>query len=310
MYATKKVHASSIRDVILPKTNQRRGIPTSPRKTGTLGTHLIRLKASMPTFMRRRDRLSQSGSTGTCSTDDSSFRDHNRFLSCETGQTEDTRDDTEECSSPISIVTVKSEQLEEDRDDDSNHFPLTETSSHIADLSPSSRSNHPSRSISEPILQSRAILRKPSYGNNQKYHKKNSTAKIKRSSSTASFSTLEIREYHITLGDNPGGYQGPPISLDWSHDSTKTIRLPIDEYELNRMPRRDENDMYLPECLRRWKLLEKGVSMKEMRKATKTAECTRRQRRNTIEGFKQVPTRGSGYLSGLKTKLERVDRKR
>ena len=91
----------------------------------------------------------------------------------------------------------------------------------------------------------------------------NTHVKIKQQHS-ASFTTIEIRQYDITLGANPGGFEGPPISLDWQHDEAKTIRTSLDEYERNRPPRRDENEMYLPECLRRWKLLEKGILMKAM----------------------------------------------
>jgi len=243
------------------------------------------------------------------STDDSSFRDHIGFLSCETAQTVDTRDDTEDPSSPISIVTV-----DDDRDD-TNHFPSrltspiphgisSQTTSRPANIrSPSSlhKAYRSTNARSTQPFKSRAILKQSTYGttastNNRQQHTKKNTAKIK---SRASFSTLEIRVYHITLGDNPGGYQGPPISLDWNHDDDQTIRLSLDEYEMNRSPRRDENDMYLPECLRRWKLLENGISMKAMQRAAKAAEATRRQRRNTIESLKQLPP--SGYVSGLKT---------
>jgi len=98
---------------------------------------------------------------------------------------------------------------------------------------------------------------------------------------SASFSTIQIREYPITLGNNPGGAKGPPITLEWKHDDEKTLVTSLEEYEKKRPPRRD--DLHIPECVRRWRLLEKGFSMREMRKASSDAEFTRRQRKKTIQ---------------------------
>jgi len=145
-----------------------------------------------------------------------------------------------------------------------------------------------------------AILKKATYGRGSNDVRENTLMNTVKLKSAASFSTLEIREYPITLGDNPGGVQGPPISLDWKHDEEKTILISLDEYEAKRLPRRCEIGMYLPECLRRWKLLDKGITMKAMLKATKAAECTRRHRRNTIQSFKSQPS----YISGLKDKVK------
>lgn len=105
---------------------------------------------------------------------------------------------------------------------------------------------------------------------------------------STSFSTVEIRQYPITLSNNPGGGQGPPICLDWRHDEEKTQVIGLDDYEEERPPRRDEIEMYMPEYLRRWRLLERGVSMKEMRKATKDANCVRQQRKASIRPQKKL----------------------
>lgn len=110
-----------------------------------------------------------------------------------------------------------------------------------------------------------------------------SESTIRTNTSMVDFSTLEIREYPITLGNNPGGVQGPPICLDWKHEEEKTVFVSLDEYETKREPRRSENDLYIPECLRRWKLLEQGVSMRRMQKASKEADNVRKQRKKTIQ---------------------------
>lgn len=111
----------------------------------------------------------------------------------------------------------------------------------------------------------------------------NSDSTIRTNTSMVDFSTLEIREYPITLGNNPGGVQGPPICLDWKHKEEKTVFVSLEEYEKKRDPRRSENDLYIPECLRRWKLLEQGVSMRQMQKASKDADNVRKQRKKTIQ---------------------------
>lgn len=126
------------------------------------------------------------------------------------------------------------------------------------------------RSISQSILKSSSLYSSSSEGNLQRQR-------------TASFSTLEIREYAITLGDNPGGVQGPPISLDWEYDGEQTQVIPLETYEDTRPPRRKRSEMYMAENLRRWRLLrENGCSLNDIDKATKAAETVRKQRKKSI----------------------------
>lgn len=97
-----------------------------------------------------------------------------------------------------------------------------------------------------------------------------------------SFSHINIREYAITLGDNPGGSQGPPISLDWKY--TDNVTLPVDVYEKTRPPRRTRREMYMGGGVRTFRLMrERGFSLKEMRKAAKSAENTRKRRQKTAK---------------------------
>jgi len=116
---------------------------------------------------------------------------------------------------------------------------------------------------------------------------------------TTSFSTLKIREYPITLGDNPGGLRGPPISLDWGYDEEQTQVIPLETYEDTRPPRRKRAEMYIPDSLRRWRLLqERRCSLQEMDKAAKAAEVVRKQRK------KSITTKPS--TSSLKKKIGRL----
>lgn len=160
------------------------------------------------------------------------------------------------------------------------------------DVSSSSDMNKSStlrRCTSQSILKTSS-----SYIISDGYERSSNSVKLKPSTS---FSTLEIREYPITLGDNPGGAQGPPISLDWKHNKKHTQVVPLEDYEETRPQRRNRQEMHMPGNTRRWRLLrEKGVSVKEIEKATKAADTVRRQRRKSV-------TSRPGHLSSLKRKI-------
>jgi len=116
--------------------------------------------------------------------------------------------------------------------------------------------------------------------------------------SRASFSTLEIREYPTTLGDNPGGVQGPPISLDWNYSERKTQIIALEDYEKARLPRRKVSELRMNANMRTWMLLrERGFTLREINKASKMAESARLQRKKSTQ---------SGPISNLKKKLKRI----
>jgi len=102
-----------------------------------------------------------------------------------------------------------------------------------------------------------------------------------------SFSTLEIREYNITIGDNPGGRQGPPVSLDWNYCPDSTVKMCIETYEEHRGQRRSKPEMYMSGSIRMWTLMkENGFSMREIRDASKAAESIRKDRKKSIKNKK------------------------
>jgi hypothetical protein len=109
----------------------------------------------------------------------------------------------------------------------------------------------------------------------------NTTKNMKR---TTSFSTLEIREYNITIGDNPGGKNGPPISLDWNYSAKNTVKMCIDKYEKTRPPRRARHEMYMSGKIRMWTLLkELGYSLRDIDSASKAADSIRKKRQKSIK---------------------------
>lgn len=111
-----------------------------------------------------------------------------------------------------------------------------------------------------------------------------SNSRTKRGNLRTSFSTLEIREYAITLGDNPGGHQGPPITIEWHHNQNRTMIVPIEDYEEKRLPRRCRSQLHVPDNVRMWMLLRgKTFSLSQVKKAAKKAQLVRSQRRRTAQ---------------------------
>jgi hypothetical protein len=101
---------------------------------------------------------------------------------------------------------------------------------------------------------------------------------------TASFSTLEIRSYDITLGDNPGGSHGAPVSLSWDYNPDNIIKVDLETYEKTRPQRRARSEMYMSGSIRMFLLMKnKGYSLREIEAAAKDAEKLRKKRQNTIK---------------------------
>mmetsp|Transcript_23536 Transcript_23536/g.28931 ORF Transcript_23536/g.28931 Transcript_23536/m.28931 type:complete len:180 (+) Transcript_23536:98-637(+) len=57
------------------------------------------------------------------------------------------------------------------------------------------------------------------------------------------FASIQIRDYSITLGDNPSCSYGPPISLDWEYIENEAVSL--DRYEKMRPSRRKMYQMHM-----------------------------------------------------------------
>lgn len=96
-----------------------------------------------------------------------------------------------------------------------------------------------------------------------------------------SFDSVLIREYEQTLGDNPSVSYGPPIQLDWSYTCCNPITL--EDYELNRRPRRKMRQMALNYYHRRnvlqWCC---GVTEDELKRAERRANKVKRERALTV----------------------------
>jgi len=111
------------------------------------------------------------------------------------------------------------------------------------------------------------------------------------------FGACEIRGYPVTLGDNPGGNWGPPLTLSWDHYGTFTMLL--EEFESQHPPRRTGSQMNLPRSVREDMLRNAGFSRGEIQAGSKEVNKSRGQRRRTRE---------LQQLTGLQELTEKLSR--
>merc|ERR1712238_577153 len=82
------------------------------------------------------------------------------------------------------------------------------------------------------------------------------------------FSTVNIREYNVCLGDNPSVARGAPISLDWQYG--EEISHVVGDYEQQQQQLKHDRTTELKRSsLERIQLLKQiGYSRKEIQQAT------------------------------------------
>lgn len=81
---------------------------------------------------------------------------------------------------------------------------------------------------------------------------------------SVSFTSVEIREYNVIVGDHPCCATGFPLTLDWEYREVNNIE--VDKYEKVRSPRRHKEELKIsPE--ERSQLLLEDCSAVDLRKA-------------------------------------------
>lgn len=100
---------------------------------------------------------------------------------------------------------------------------------------------------------------------------------------SVSFSNLQIREYDVTLGDNPSCSYGPPVSLGWDYSDTEVV--PLEKYERarsNKFPRRKPRQLVLSYNVRKYLLLKTaGYTKAELREAMEEVKRIKHERKMT-----------------------------
>ncbi len=99
-----------------------------------------------------------------------------------------------------------------------------------------------------------------------------------------SFSTVQVRQYNIMIGDNPSTRHGPSITYDWEYKEHKSI--PIDQYEHIRQPQRrnNEEELFIPPNIREAILKKIGYTNDELEiMVQKDVDVIRKQRKKTMK---------------------------
>jgi hypothetical protein len=93
------------------------------------------------------------------------------------------------------------------------------------------------------------------------------------------FDRITIRNYNMTLTDNPSCTRGIPVGLSWEYDPEE-IEVPFEDYESSRDGfRRSKREMIIPDQIRYHTLrYEFDVSRQEITDMIKEVQNTRRQR--------------------------------
>lgn len=167
-----------------------------------------------------------------------------------------------------------------------------------------------------PRKQVKSILKKtpPITSPTNKYLTTNTNNEIpaiqhSMSNRNVSFSSIEIKEFKMTLGDHPSATSGPPVRLDWNSKPTIERTISLDEYESKRLPRRSRKQLKLSYKDRNDYILlkEQGFTQNEINLAWAEALKIRQQRYETIQrGVSTYQITIDDLLESLQRKCKRV----
>jgi hypothetical protein len=100
---------------------------------------------------------------------------------------------------------------------------------------------------------------------------------------TVDFDRIMIREYELTVGDNPACTCGPPITLDWNFVSSEVYT--VEDYESLKPIKRTKKQFYLPARMRATILIEDWqVAECELKKARREVTYIQYCRERAIIG--------------------------
>mmetsp|Transcript_27814 Transcript_27814/g.39088 ORF Transcript_27814/g.39088 Transcript_27814/m.39088 type:complete len:229 (+) Transcript_27814:32-718(+) len=127
-----------------------------------------------------------------------------------------------------------------------------------------------------------------------------------KTTKNVSFDQIQVREYEITLGDNPAVRQGVPISIGWNYVKQRTKS--VDDYETHRPSesRRSYKDLQIKPQERRCTLVnEWSISKEHVKQAMQEVKVIQRQRRETsklpevIEDAQEIVEATGKHIRGI-----------
>ena len=135
---------------------------------------------------------------------------------------------------------------------------------------------------------------------------RNEEFNLKTMKRNVSFSHLQIREYAVTLGDNPSVSSGPPVTLDWAYDPQETT-APVEAFEAVRGPRRPYAEMAMPRSVRTQLLTDEWkVTRSEMDNAIRDANRIKQDRRRTVNNLDTPLEKASYQVEKAKRNTRRL----
>jgi hypothetical protein len=103
-----------------------------------------------------------------------------------------------------------------------------------------------------------------------------SNSSLCSSNRNVSFTEISVREYDVELSDHPSCSFGPPIQLGWEYEEKE--KIPVEDYEGSRSPRREVHELVLSYNARRRLLKQSGYKKKEILAVEKEVDRIKRER--------------------------------
>jgi len=115
---------------------------------------------------------------------------------------------------------------------------------------------------------------------------------------SVSFHKVEIREYNMTIGDNPSSRMGPPVGISWKHRNE--VSMSLNDYEDVRGERRTLKEMFLPRERKYDIIKESGVPNKQIASTIRQVNRIKNQRIQTANNATKFQKFEEGFESAIR----------